>query len=848
MKQFAPRLLALAVACTALAGNAQTMDLGPTVSPLRRFQVYPHLDKALEALGRDDSQRAIAELRQAQRLAPGSTPIALYLANAYRRAGQPEQADALLRAQLQRSPGDPRLQDALRSPPAPGKSAATAAPAAGAAEKAAPAPQSARPWPPAHAPSPHQAAASVPPAQPASGPQAQAERPALRQQLNEEREARALEHFVQAQQARERGDLVQALQLAQTGSGLAPATLAYRLQWLGLLLRQRQYAQAQQVAEQGLALDSDDPALQLLLAAALQAQGRGGEAARYFDAAVADPGLSALQRRNYRSIAADAALAASQPRRAQALLQGDDGAGETDGGLAARRAEAEAALGRALWPAATYPAALRMPVVNCYASQAAAGCEIWPGQDAPDPASGLARQAYEAYAAGRHAEAAQLARQAMELSPQRPPYQLLRLQALAASGARQQALQEADAALQARPGDAELLAQRSRILHALGHGQQAAADARAALQAPRLSLSSEVELLLQLGQPEAARQRFAAAMTEPALQASADPDLGYLAIRAGDDSAASAIFGRAREAGRLPAGALRDGAYTASRQGENQAAIGYFEQALDANAAGQLPLTPRQQFETRREVESRTRDWGVNALLGYRGMPPGAAAAQPTPYGDAAQMVAEAYWRPSGFGDGRFWELYGGLAQSIYSRNGDATGTDTAQAALGLRLKPLASQNLVLAAERRLRVGSLSSNDWLLRLGYSGGTGTDLRVDVPDWTTVNVYAEAGRFFSQKQSYGTFEAQAGRSFRLGDADARTVLFPHAVLGWDYNSRPAPSGQRSAAGAGLGLALRHWFREDAYNAPRSYLDLSVQYRARLAGDERGRGWFVRAALHY
>ena len=119
---------------------------------------------------------------------------------------------------------------------------------------------------------------------------------------------------------------------------------------------------------------------------------------------------------------------------------------------------------------------------------------------------------------------------------------------------------------------------------------------------------------------------------------------------------------------------------------------------------------------------------------------------------------------------------------------------------------------------------------------------------MPHWNTLNVYVEAGRFLRRKQDYLTFEAQAGRSFRMGDPDARWVLFPHAVLGVDYNSWRTAAGYNGAAGAGIGLGARYWFREDKYHAPRSYLDLSLQHRWRLAGDERGKGWFLRAALVY
>ncbi|MEO6292638.1 MAG: hypothetical protein ABIO88_08455, partial [Burkholderiaceae bacterium] len=47
---------------------------------------------------------------------------------------------------------------------------------------------------------------------------------------------------------------------------------------------------------------------------------------------------------------------------------------------------------------------------------------------------------------------------------------------------------------------------------------------------------------------------------------------------------------------------------------------------------------------------------------------------------------------------------------------------------------------------------------------------------------------------------------------------------------------------------GVSLRYWFNEDRYNAPRSYMDLSLQYRGRISGDDRAKGVFVRATLNF
>ena len=929
--KFVPRLLVLAAALASMGSMAQTLDLGPDISPLKRFQVYPHVDKAFEAMARGDGPRAIAELEHAHRLAPENAAIALHLAQAYQRFGQPARAEALLRAQRSRHPGDVRIAQALRElQPEPAPPAVETAPVATAAPEAttavspavaepAPVPAQAdvaaapavspvpeaKPAPTARAPRRNVARPPKPqaPAAPGYGAASRAyeavERGDLPSALALAREAaqaapanadyqrlltyllienglfdeaqakaqevertfalqgdaqwqalrqtaqqrRAYAQFEAASLAQQQGRLDEALAHAQAGTEQAPGVEAHRLQWLGLLLASGQYARAQQVAEDGLA-QSGSAALKMLRAAALQAQGREAEATQAFDAVLAMADLSPQDAQNYRVIAADAALAARQPARAATLLQplAQGGAVDVEG----RLAEIRAATRRPVSSASMQTFALRLPVVNCFGSGQVPGCEVWPGQDAPDPARAVAQDAFSAYAERDYAQAADKAQEASRLNPAHLPYRLLRLQALVAGGQVDQALREAEDALQSRAHGAEVLALRSRVYHDLGQPEQASADARAALQAGGLSLSSEINLLLQEGRREEAAAQFAQAVAGPDFADSADPDLAYLAIRVGDDRTALTVFDRAYARDALPPTSLPDGAYTASRLAENDRAIHYLQKTVDAVDAGQLEQTPQQLFATRREMADRTRTWGINALLGYRGMSPGSISPVPGLYRDAVQLVGEAYWRPQGYRDGSFWEIYGGVVQTVYSRHGGASGSETTQGALGVRAKPLRNHNLVLSAERRIRIGSLSINDWLLRAGYSYGVGTDLRVDVPDWFTFNVYTEAGRFLQRKQDYLTFEAQAGRSFRMGDADSRLVLFPHAVVGVDYNSVRTPAGYNGAAGAGFGVSLRRWFREDPYNAPRSYLDLSLQYRARLAGDERGKGVFLRAAL--
>ncbi|HWV09365.1 MAG TPA: bacteriophage N4 adsorption protein A, partial [Pseudomonas sp.] len=109
-------------------------------------------------------------------------------------------------------------------------------------------------------------------------------------------------------------------------------------------------------------------------------------------------------------------------------------------------------------------------------------------------------------------------------------------------------------------------------------------------------------------------------------------------------------------------------------------------------------------------------------------------------------------------------------------------------------------------------------------------------------------------------------RVGRSYRLDAISDRLVLFPYAVVGadWLWNKNRASAniqgesfsvdqlgnGSSWSLGAGPGFNVRYWFREDHYNAPRSYLDLTTQYRFNIGGGsaDRARGLFINLTLSY
>src|SRR5919107_1320170 len=130
----------------------------------------------------------------------------------------------------------------------------------------------------------------------------------------------------------------------------------------------------------------------------------------------------------------------------------------------------------------------------------------------------------------------------------------------------------------------------------------------------------------------------------------------------------------------------------------------------------------------------------------------------------------------------------------ICGRPGSATRTGPTSVFFGGPSRPL---------------GETARHDTLLRVAFSEGRGTDLRVDTPSWWMWQVYGEAGRYVENPQTVASFEARAGRSFRLDRISRRLVATPFLALTGGYDSLLATP---EAVGAGPGVNLRYWFRED------------------------------------
>ncbi len=175
-------------------------------------------------------------------------------------------------------------------------------------------------------------------------------------------------------------------------------------------------------------------------------------------------------------------------------------------------------------------------------------------------------------------------------------------------------------------------------------------------------------------------------------------------------------------------------------------------------------------------------------------------------------------------------------------------------------------------------------------MAYGVSEGTAIRMDTNQWFTMEGYVQAGyalldmpaRWTVQDNAsrdatasgdgrlrrglgFASGELRVGRSYMTAYSE-QLVIFPHVIVAADWLSsrqrvRGVPVGGFDgfdlrgnaaswSAGAGVGVNLRYWLREDRYNAQRSRIDTSLQYRTSLGGGQadRAKGLFLSVSLSY
>jgi bacteriophage N4 adsorption protein B len=428
-------------------------------------------------------------------------------------------------------------------------------------------------------------------------------------------------------------------------------------------------------------------------------------------------------------------------------------------------------------------------------------------------------------------------------------------------GELERALRLATEALEHAPNHASLLLLQADVL--VRQGKQADALARirdlgaADLGGP--GLAQRGYLWLGTDNHAAAEADFAGAMAAGGLEAvgraNVAAELSYLALRRNDDAAALNWFEAALASprpGKSSAGLYADAGYAALRLGRNRLAAEMLSKAVDEWHAAPLankPFPATALYDMRSSIDTLSRRWSATFSIGHSSTQAAAGTALAANGGDlrVVQAGGEIAYTPERFGyrNERLFQLYASTFQAVSANEEDyAIGADSRIAALGARYKPLPNHNLVLAVERRFAIGSRAGeDDWLLRAGWSAGRGTEWDPARDSWPTWQAYTEGAYFLDASRLVQPFEARIGRSWKLRRW-LGAVVTPYLGVAGEYDDAQAP---KMAAGVGPGVALRYWFGETRHRAASSYIDFSLQYRARLTDARRGGGLFGQLALH-
>ncbi len=261
--------------------------------------------------------------------------------------------------------------------------------------------------------------------------------------------------------------------------------------------------------------------------------------------------------------------------------------------------------------------------------------------------------------------------------------------------------------------------------------------------------------------------------------------------------------------------ALATDGYRGLRAGDRRAAARQFEAALAAD-----PEAP-QAGAWAAELAALRRRWGVEAYVLARG--PGASDALAAgPVLGGGQAGAELRFIPDPMARRPIAAF--ARVSSAAGRDG-GLDPDSAEAAVGVRWRPLSRVPLALDAERRFALGALSRNAWAGRL--SGGAAVEGRV-AGRTLLVESWGEGGVV----ESRGGIDLYAG-----GQVRGATPLATLGRMTIDAGAGAWGAGQRSFGETSSRLDLGPSTRIRLGDWP---VSAQIDYRVRVAGDaEPGTG---------
>lgn len=300
--------------------------------------------------------------------------------------------------------------------------------------------------------------------------------------------------------------------------------------------------------------------------------------------------------------------------------------------------------------------------------------------------------------------------------------------------------------------------------------------------------------------------------------------------------------------------------YAYMHAAKNDQAVEWFKKAIDKqllepeSSAKESEESRQEVYRYRQEVTKMSKEFDFTAYLSYQTAKPSQSVAPGLLGGGAvpSQGGVELAYKPPviGFRDERIFQVFTRVLWNIVPGS-MRFNEDSFQGGVGMRYKPLQSQNLYLSGERLFKMGDKALNTWLLHLLYSWDYGYDLKPGKAQWNYTFLYGDAAYFTKDPGIWAYYgEIREGWTFNFND---KFLLTPHLVA--DVRYQDPHSVNSSYLEGGVGISLKYLFMQSRYEIHRASFEILAYYKHgnflnrtfRVSGDKYD-GFFTTAIVHF
>jgi tetratricopeptide (TPR) repeat protein len=283
----------------------------------------------------------------------------------------------------------------------------------------------------------------------------------------------------------------------------------------------------------------------------------------------------------------------------------------------------------------------------------------------------------------------------------------------------------------------------------------------------------------------------------------------------------------------------KDLAFFHRRALNNDRAVHWFKRTVDVErkrptmSEAEEKEKARNLYALRREIHKIENTWDGTAYLSYAGggvgsSNPPSGGSGGVPRGGGALELA--YTPPIiGYRDDRILQAVGRINWNFESGS-LAFDVGSYQGALGLRYKPIKTQNFKIGVERLFALGDDALDAWLFRALYSWEDGYDLKPMEKWWNYSFLYGEFDYFLTDTdRAVWAGELRQGATYNIKD---RYLITPHLQAGINYwapdGGEGGDDGIPSFVEGGPGVSFKYLFDESDYKAYNSSLELLFYYK--------------------